>query len=206
MKSFTTFAESHVAIAEDLLMRSIALRHQDRILLEEVVPTLPTYDDQVEKARSLVCLARRRAHYVFITADAMLNVDMFTAGSSRKLSPDARNELECLRCTLDQGPLRLTPRTLNLKDLGWSSAWRDPHPGCIAFRNSIEAVDNLTQVLSLRELWEYGLVPPDIDDFYLKSMQDVGYFSDVSEALLAKHDGDWRAVLRDESLVGRPLC
>jgi hypothetical protein len=60
--------------------------------------------------------------------------------------------------------------------------------------------------LSLRELWEYGLVPPDIDDFYLKSMQDVGYFSDVSEALLAKHDGDWRAVLRDESLVGRPLC
>jgi hypothetical protein len=138
--------------------------------------------------------------------DLMLTADAFTTTRSRKLSPDAKNELEYLRGMLEHANLGLNAKTLNLKDLGWSSAWRDPHSGCIAFRNSIEAVDSLSRVLPLQELWEYGLVPSDLDEFYIEMMQQAGYLTDVSEALLAEHDGDWRAVLRDDSLAGRPLC
>jgi hypothetical protein len=206
MKSVTAFAESGIAFAEDLLRWSTAQRHQDRIFLEEVVPALPTYNEQVRTAQSLACFAQRRGHRVFLLVDVMLTADTFATARNKKLSPDAKNELEYLRDMLEHGNLGLNAKTLNLKDLGWSSAWRDPHPGCIAFRNSIEAVDSLSRVLPLQELWEYGLVPSDLDEFYIEMMQQAGYLTDVSEALLAEHDGDWRAVLRDESLVGRPLC
>jgi hypothetical protein len=201
-----SFVDSHIAFAEVILAQSASMRHQDRVFREEVVPALSTYDEQVEVARSLTCLAQRRGYRFFSTVDVMLSAATFAGPGSRKLSPEAASELEHLRHMLQHASLRFDGKDFNLKDIGWSSAWRDPHPNCIAFRNSIQAIENLTRTLSISELWEYGLVPSDLEEFDMEIMKQANYWTDVTDALLAKHGGDWRAMLRDDSIVGQPLC
>lgn len=201
-----TFLESRISFGEDLLLNSASLRHHDCIYRDEVIPQLASYNEQVAAARSLISSARWRALEVFRLADKVLAEQSLAGVRRRNLSPVAEEEFQYLQNFLRQEGLFRDAKTLNLKDLGWSPAWRDPHPRCEAFQNSITTVDNMMQVLSLADLWEYGLVPSDLDDFYNEMMQQAGYITDVTDALLAKHDGDWRAMLRDDSLAGQPLC
>ena len=74
------------------------------------------------------------------------------------------------------------------------------------FRNSIAEVEALDEPFSIFGLLEYGVVPSDLDDYNQQLMRDAGLITDESDALLEEHDGDWRAMHRDDSLAGNHLC
>ena len=57
---------------EDLLAKSIALRHQESQYIEEVVPTLRTYDEQVGAAKTLLYCSHRRSRHTLLAVDAAL--------------------------------------------------------------------------------------------------------------------------------------
>ena len=74
------------------------------------------------------------------------------------------------------------------------------------FRNSIAEVEALDEPLSIFGLLEYGVVPSDLDDCNQQLMRDAGLITDESDALLEEHDGDWRAMHRDDRRAGSHLC
>jgi hypothetical protein len=201
-----SLVESNRVFCEDLLAKSIAMRHQESQYIEEVVPTLRTYDEQVGAARTLVYLAHCRSRHTLLAVDAAMTLCALATTPCGELSPAAAQELAHLRQALGPKCRPIDNDWLTLKDLGWTTRWRDPRPGCEIFRNSIAEVEALDDPLSISGLLEYGLVPTDLDDFNQRLMRDAGLITEESDALLADYDGDWRAMLGDDHLAGSPLC
>jgi len=198
--------ENNRCFCEVLLAQSAAARHQDLLYLEEIVPTLRTYDEQVGAAKMLLYCSRRRSRNTLLAVDAALFLCASTASPCGELSPAAGEELAYLRRLCGPGCPPVDEDSFTLKDLGWNLRWRDPEPDCVVFRNSITEVEELDDPLSIFGLLEYGLVPSDLDDFNQQLMRDAGLITEGSDALLEEYDGDWRAMHRNDSLAGSPLC
>jgi hypothetical protein len=198
--------ETNRCFGEALLAQSAAARHQDRRYLEDVVPMLRTYEEQVGAAKTLLYCSRRRSRNTLLAVDAALCVCALSDTPCGELSPAAADELAYLRHLCGPACLPVDEDSFTLKDLGWNLRWRDPVPECVAFRNSIAEVEEHDEPLSIVGLLEYGLVPSDLDDFNQQLMRDAGLITAASDALLEEYDGDWRAMHRDDRLVGSHLC
>jgi hypothetical protein len=201
-----TLVESHRCFCEVLLAQSAATRHQDRLYLEDVVPTLRTYDEQVGAAKTLTLFASRRSKNTLLAVDAALCVCALSETPCGELSPASLDELAHLRQAFGPEAPPIDEESFTLRDLGWTPQWRDPSPNCVVFQNSVYVVEEADDPLSIFELLEYGLVPSDLDEFNQGLMRDAGLITEESDALLAEYNGDWRAMLRDDSLAGSHLC
>jgi hypothetical protein len=198
--------ETNRCFCEVLLAQSATTRHQDQLYLENVVPTLRTYDAQVGVAKTLMLFAKRRSRNTLLAVDAALCMCAHSDTPCGDLAPAALEEVAYLRRLCGPGCPPVDEKSFSLKDLGWTLRWRDPRPECMAFLNSITEVEELDEPLSIFGLLEYGLVPCDLNEFNRTLMREAGLITDVTDALLEDYDGDWRAMLRDNSLAGSNLC
>lgn len=201
-----TLVESSRCFCEVLLAQSAATRHQDRLYLQEVVPTLRTYDKQVGTAKTLILFANRRSRNTLLAVDAALCVCALSETPCGELSPAAMEELAHLGQAFGPEAPPIDEDSFTLRDLGWTQQWRDPSPNCVVFKNSVYVVEEADDPLSIFELLEFGLVPCDLDEFNQGLMRDAGLITEESDALLAEYNGDWRAMLRDDRLAGSHLC
>jgi hypothetical protein len=203
-----SLVESQRYFCEDLLAKSRSMRHRDSAFILEIVPTLTTYEEQVGSVTTLLVCAHSRSRHIFLAVHAAITVSIYSVSvtSDWDLNPAAEEELQYLKHFL--GP-RCPPIDddfdyfFSLKDLGWTLEWEDPNPDCTIFQNSLAEVEFLREPLSVGRLLEYGLVPSDLGEDYEDRMRTAGLLNDESDALLAKHNGNWRALVRSESLSER---
>lgn len=182
-------AESRRAFGESLLSQSHSLRHEERRYLATTIPKLRSYRSQVLAATRFTLESRSRMRLIYSLFEASAQPDdAFVA-----MCDKATDELNFLREVLEP----VGPEELNLKDLGWTPAWRDPTPDCLAFRNSITEVQLLGETLGVQGLLEYGLVPSDLSESYQEDMRAWGLLTPHSDQVLTAHGGDWRRVVRD---------
>jgi len=191
---------------EVLLAQSAAIRHQERLYLAEVVPTLRTYEEQVGTAKAVMYCAASRSRNTLLAVDAALYSCVLSEAPFGELFPAAADELAYLRQAFGPEAPPIDEDSFTLRDLGWTPQWRDPSPNCVVFQNSVYVVEEADDPLSIFELLEYGLVPSDLDEFNQGLMRDAGLITEESDALLAEYNGDWRAMHRDDSLAGSHLC
>lgn len=201
-----SLAHTNRCFCEVLLAQSAAIRHQERLYLAEVVPTLRTYEEQVGTAKAVMYCAASRSRNTLLAVDAALYSCALSEAPCGELPPAAADELAHLRQAFGPESAPIGKEDFTLKDLGWTPQWRDPSPNCVVFQNSVYVVEEADEPLSIVELLEFGLVPSDLADFEQGLMRDAGLITAESDALLAKYDGDWRAMLRDDRLAGNPLC